>query len=65
MGRNAIYRAGGFTPDDFRLLPAKARMAEALTRVEDWLEFRRGSRAVVEAERTREVRRRLECEVEP
>lgn len=40
-------------------------MAEALTRVEDWLEFRRGSRAVVEAERTREVRRRLECEVEP
>lgn len=34
------YRAQGFTPDDFaRRTGARAAMADALTRAEDWLEL--------------------------
>jgi hypothetical protein len=35
-----LYRTQGFTPDDFgRRATARAAMADALTRAEDWLEL--------------------------
>jgi hypothetical protein len=57
------YRAEGHSPDDFgRLLAARAAMADALTRTEDWLELQHprwlDDRAAVAA-----VRRPLELEI--
>ena len=64
----AHYRARGFEPDDFEhRRQARAAMADALTRTEDWLELagrdiesRRRERAAI-----RNVRRRLEWELWP
>lgn len=58
------YRAGGYTPDDFgRLAAARAAMADALARTEDWLELehprRLPERAAIAA-----VRRLLELEIQ-
>lgn len=56
------YRAGGFSPDDFVTRPVAARlaMADALTRVEDWLEVSRGDRALESRAAIQAVRRRQE-----
>lgn len=58
-----LYRAAGFTPDAFRMRPARLAMADALSRTEDALEGRQGARKA-EAARIREVRRALEDEAE-
>jgi hypothetical protein len=58
-----LYREAGFSPNDFERLRARAAMANALSRTEDWLELEGGhrrERAVI-----RDVRRRLEWEVWP
>lgn len=57
------YRAGGFGPDDFtHSLPARAHMADCLTRAEDWVELQHprweADRAALAA-----VRRPLELEI--
>lgn len=61
------YRAAGFSPDDFVMSrAARATMAGALTRVEDWLELEPQSPWVVRHRgATRRVRRRLERELWP
>lgn len=59
-------REGGFSADSFaRLIDARVTVAEALVRVEDQLEERRGSVAARERSRVQAVRRRLELELWP
>lgn len=61
------YRAAGFSPDDFGGSRAlRATMAEALVRIEDWLELELQSSWVARERRAiRSVRRRLEEELWP
>ncbi len=63
----SLYRARGFTPDDFgRLREARAAMADALSRAEDQIELRRQSPARDQARAlVRSARRRLEVELWP
>lgn len=57
------YRAAGFTPDDFaRLASARAAMADALTRAEDWLELEH-PRWLADRVALAGVRRPLEVEI--
>jgi hypothetical protein len=59
------YRAAGFTADDFATRRnARETMADALSRTEDVLEGVRGAHAQAERAVIRDVRRRLEIEVE-
>lgn len=58
-------REGGFSADSFaRLIDARVTVTEALVRVEDQLEGRRGE-AARERSRVQAVRRRLELELWP
>jgi hypothetical protein len=66
------YRAAEFTPDDFGCLrAAREAMADALTRTEDWLEYRELDEPKGRLDRyrqrmaIRDVRRRLERELWP
>ncbi len=58
------YNASGYCPDDFARRPdARAVIADALSRIEDAWEFRRGPSLASEREMIRALRRRLELEV--
>lgn len=58
------YRAAGFGPDDFEhTRRAREAMSDALSRTEDFLELRAGSRRAAERESIAAVRRRLELEL--
>ena len=67
LGCLDAYRAAGFSPDDFAASrAARATMAEALVRIEDWLELEPQSSWVARERRAiRSVRRRLERELWP
>lgn len=57
------YRASGHSPDDFgRLAAARAAMADALTRTEDWLELEH-PRWAADRQAIAAVRRPLELEI--
>jgi hypothetical protein len=61
-----LYRAPGFTPDEFaHRREARIAIAEALTRLEDSLEFRCGRLVAEERARVQAARRRLERELWP
>jgi hypothetical protein len=66
-----LYRAAGFTPDDFGgggsrgNRAAREALSDALVRTEDMLEGRHGRLAADERARVRALRRRLEGELWP
>lgn len=57
------FRRSGFSADEFgHSQKARERMADALSRTEDWLELK-GARKDAERAAIREVRRQLEAEM--
>jgi hypothetical protein len=59
------YRAAGFTPDHFTQTAARKKMADSLTRAEDWLELEHIVRWRRERPAIQAVRRELEYELWP